>query len=232
MEGFFQMKNETDKLTSKQTVFYLLLSIILNASGNGLTVSLNMGSALWTASSVNLSHLLNFDLKPLLVIYGVIVVITNTMLLGRIEPRRIINNFIFMVPFGYLVGYTSDLFNLLPLDQMSTIGKMLLDCFGILLVACAVSIYQRVNILLHPNDDFMQIIRFKFFHGNSTVAMWVSFTPPIVVSIICILISHKIYAINVGTAFSLLFQGSLIGLADKVIFPSLKHHGVEHAAKG
>lgn len=223
------MKANSESLTAKQTIFYLLLSILLNSSGNGLTVSLNMGSALWTASSVNLSHLLNFDLKPLLVIYGVIVVITNTLLLGRIEPRRIINNFLFMVPFGYLVGWTSQLFNLLPLNQLSTPLKMLLDCFGILMVSAACSIYQRVNILLHPNDDFMQIIRFKFFHGNSTVAMWVSFVPPIIVSIICIIISRQIYAINVGTAFSLLFQGSLIGLADKIIFPSLKHHGVEQA---
>lgn len=225
------MKNDANKLTTGRTIFYLLLSIILNSAGNGLTVSLNMGSALWTASSVNLSHLLNFDLKPLLVIYGVIVVITNTLLLGRIQPRRIINNFIFMIPFGYLVGWTSQLFDLLPLDQLNTPEKMLLDCFGILIVAIACSIYQRVNIILHPNDDFMQIIRFKFFHGNSTIAMWVSFTPPIVVSIICILITHQIYAINVGTAFSLFFQGTLIGIADKVIFPSLKHQGVEQAVR-
>ncbi|MFD1670682.1 hypothetical protein ACFQ5M_01085 [Agrilactobacillus yilanensis] len=224
------MKNKVQRLTARQTMGFILLSILINATGNGLTVSLNMGSALWTASTVNLSHLLNFDLKPLLVIYGVIVVILNAFLIKRIEPRRIINNFLFMIPFSYLVGWTAELFNLLPLDQLNTATKILLDCCGILMIATGVSIYQRVNILLHPNDDFMQILRFKFFHGNSAIAMWVSFMPPITISLICILITHQIYAINVGTAFSLLFQGSLIGLADRYIFPNLKHQGIESAA--
>ena len=32
--------------------------------------------------------------------------------------------------------------------------------------------YQRVNWMLHPADDLMQIVRFKFFNGNSTKAMF------------------------------------------------------------
>lgn len=223
------MKNiTTQKPTSGRLVFYLILSILLNAAGNGLTVSLNLGSALWTASAVNLSHLLHFDLKLLLVIYGVVVVGLNALFLGKIQPRRIINNFLFMIPFSYLVGWTAQLFDLLPLEQLDLGVRIVMDCCGVLLIAAAVSIYQRVNILLHPNDDFMQIIRFKFFKGNAAVALWVSFIPPILVSLTCILISHHIYAINVGTAFSLLFQGALIGLADHIIFPSLKHRGIQN----
>ena len=36
--------------------FFLFVSIFLNAFSNALTVSTNMGSAIWTASAVNLSH--------------------------------------------------------------------------------------------------------------------------------------------------------------------------------
>ncbi|WP_416353039.1 hypothetical protein ACNAN0_07865 [Agrilactobacillus fermenti] len=157
-------------LSATQSISFLILSIILNATGNGLTVSLNLGSALWTASGVNLSHLLHFNLKWLLIIYGVVVVIINAVILQKIEPRRILNNFVFMVPFSYLVGVFADTFDLLNLQRFDLVLRILLDCFGIILIAIAVSIYQRVNILLHPNDDFMQIIRFRFFKGNAAIA--------------------------------------------------------------
>lgn len=42
--------------------FFLFVSIFLNAFSNALTVSTNMGSAIWTASAVNLSHWVHLSL--------------------------------------------------------------------------------------------------------------------------------------------------------------------------
>lgn len=81
--------------------------------------------------------------------------------------------------------------------------------------------------MLHPVDDLMQIIRFKYFKGSSTIAQLVTFTPPIVAIIISVIVSHHIYAINVGTIFALLCQGPIVGIADKVVFPSLKHRNLD-----
>ena len=81
--------------------------------------------------------------------------------------------------------------------------------------------------MLHPVDDLMQIIRFKYFKGNATIAQLVVFMPPVIAIIVAVLVSHHIYAVNVGTIFALLFQGSLVGLADKYLFPSLKHQNLD-----
>ena len=77
------------------------------------------------------------------------------------------------------------------------------------------------------DDDLMQIIRFKYFKGSSTIAQLVTFTPPIVAIIISVIVSHHIYAINVGTIFALLCQGPIVGIADKIVFPSLKHRNLD-----
>ena len=42
--------------------FFLFVSIFLNAFSNALTVSTNMGSAIWTSSAVNLSHWVHLSL--------------------------------------------------------------------------------------------------------------------------------------------------------------------------
>ncbi len=94
------------------------------------------------------------------------------------------------------------------------------------MIAVAISIYQRINWMLHPVDDLMQIIRFKYLQGNATVAQLIVFTPPIVAIVISLLVTHQLYAINIGTLFALAFQGTMVGIADKVVFPSLKHQNL------
>ena len=85
------------------------------------------------------------------------------------------------------------------------------------------SIYQRLNVMLHPNDDLMQILRFHFLHGNAALAQPLSFVPPITLILICVLATRQAYALNIGTLFSLVAQGAIVGLADRVVFPQLKH---------
>lgn len=204
-------------------VFLLIISILINSFGNALTVSLNMGSALWTASSVNLSHFLNYSLTAVLFWEGVAVVLTNALIIKKFDFRRILGNFVFMLPFSYLVGMIANVLSQTALPHLPVLLKVLLDIGGILLIAAGVSIYQRINLLLHPNDDFMQIIRFKFFHGNAALAQSGSFLVPIILIIICILATHCIWAINVGTVFSFLFQGYFVGVCDRIVFPKLTH---------
>ena len=41
-------------LTLQEKIYYLSISILLNTFGNALTISMNMGSSMWTAASVNI----------------------------------------------------------------------------------------------------------------------------------------------------------------------------------
>ncbi|MFD1440745.1 hypothetical protein [Lacticaseibacillus hegangensis] len=213
--------------TTAQLGFYLVLSILLNGFGNGLTVCMNLGSALWTASAVNLTHTLHWSLLVVLLVEGVAVTATNVMFLGRFDWRRVLGNLIYMFLFSYVVAGFTALLQLTPIQTWPLAVRVLLDLFGLVCIGVAISIYQRVNVIMHPNDDFMQIIRFKWLHGRAAVAQPISFIPPIAISLVCFLITRQLYAINIGTAFSLLCQGFVIAAADRVVFPSLKHRHLE-----
>lgn len=206
---------------------YSIFSIVLNSFGNALTVSLNLGSALWTAAAVNIAHATLIPLSIVLVLEGFFAVIVNLILVGKISFSRITGYLIFMFSFAYLVGLLSQGLILLGIGNLPLTIRVVLDCAGIVCVATAISIYQRVNLILHPCDDMMQIIRFKFFKGNSVIAQLVSFFIPIFAIIITAINDKELFAVNVGTIFSLLFQGYFIGLADRKVLPSLKHRKLD-----
>lgn len=221
------MFHKNGSLTVSGDIFFLIVSIIINSFGNALTVSLNLGSALWTASSVNLSHFFNYSLTGVLFWEGVAVVLSNALIIRKFDFRRIFGNFVFMLPFSYLVGLLTSLLSKTSLNSLPLPLKIILDLCGILCIAAGISIYQRVNLILHPNDDFMQIIRFKFFHGNAAIAQTTSFLIPITLIILCVFGNQNVWAINIGTVFSFLFQGYFVGLSDKIIFPKLNHQNLD-----
>lgn len=202
---------------------YFLISIVFNTLGNALTVAINLGSALWTASAVNLMHFAAVPLDVMLFIFGIAVILINILILRKLDWQRVIGNIIFMIPFSYLTGYMTQLLLVFNINLLPLAVRILFDLIGICFIAIGISIYQRVNLILHPCDDLMQIIRFKYFHGSATIAQLVTFAPPVVMIIITWLYSGQIYAINIGTLFALLFQGTLVGLFDRCIFPTLKH---------
>ncbi|MDO1605731.1 hypothetical protein Q2T76_06630 [Lactobacillus sp. YT155] len=211
------------KLSTKEIMGYFTFSILLNSFANALTISTNMGSALWTASATNLADITQISLGNILFVYGILVIVLNTILAGEIDWRRMLGNFIFITPFSYLVQFMTKYLNYLNIVQLPYIWRVIIDIFGIFLIAVAVSIYLRVNLVLHPNDDLSFILRFKYFKGNPGIAQIVSFIPPIIVIFICYLINRHLVAVNVGTVFSLIFQGFLIGWADKHICRNLKY---------
>jgi uncharacterized membrane protein YczE len=205
-----------------------MMSIFFNAFGNALTVSLNLGSALWTASAVNFTAITAIPLSLILFASGILVIIVNALIIGKVDWHRVIGNLIFMVPFSYLIGIISTYLVTFGINELPLAVRIVLDIVGVCFISLAISIYQRVNLMLHPCDDLMQIIRFKYFKGNAMVAQLVTFSPPIVIIIICWIDAHQLYAINVGTIFALLFQGALVGVFDKIVIPSLKHQNIDH----
>jgi len=217
---------EAKAMTTPALIGEFILSIFINALGNALTVSLNLGSAFWTASAANMSHALPISLGNMLVLNGLFIIILNAILLHKIEWRRIAGNLLFMIPFSYLIGWFDQLMLMTPLNHLNLFVRILLDFVGVAFIGTGISIYQRINVMLHPADDLMQILRFDYFHGNATAAQITSFMPPLIAIAITFFFTHQIYAVNIGTIFALLFQGAIVAWADKHIIPSLKHRNL------
>lgn len=208
----------------KQRMFFLIVSIIVNSTGNALTISTNLGSAVWTASSVNLADWIHVSLGTTLFLYGIAVTIANQLFLGHFDRRRFSSNLLFTIPFSYLVQFITTFWNWVGVPNCNLFWRIVLDTIGIMLIAAAVSIYQRSNLLMHPNDDLSYILRFKFMHGSAILGQWTSYIPPVVVTIVAVIFTQQITAVGFGTILALVAQGAMMKWADTHVFPSLKHH--------
>lgn len=203
---------------------FLVLSILINSFFNALTVSTHMGSAIWTASAVSLSSWTHVSLGNILFLEGVIVALTNLALLGYFDWFRLVRNLLFITPFSYLLAGFESVFTKLGVGQLGLGWRAVLDVVGLFGVAVAVSIYQRANIIMHPNDDLPYILRFRFMHGSPVYSQWMSNVPPLIIVVLVFVIKGHWYSFGIGTIYNILTQGYLIGWSDTHVFPVLHHH--------
>ncbi|KRK41590.1 hypothetical protein IV63_GL000546 [Companilactobacillus crustorum] len=218
------MRSDNIKNSIQTRIVGLISGLILNAFGNGLCISANMGSGLWTASAVNLNKWLGWNTGLLLFIIGVINAITNQFLIKRFDGKRLVGEVLYVLFFSYFVNIFTDLLNMVGVPSLPIVIRAILSCLGVAFFCVAISLYQRANIVMHPNDDTTNILRFLYLKGNSTAAQIIDFIPPIIIIIVAGLAVHNVYSVNVGTIFSFIFNGILIASADKFIWPSLKHN--------
>ncbi|WP_246013789.1 hypothetical protein [Companilactobacillus suantsaicola] len=151
----------------KKRLGYLIFAIVLDAFANALMIDSNMGSAVWTASAVNISTLLHASYGTTLFVYAVIVTIVNQLLLGKFDTHIFISNLLFSLPFSYLVGFFSDLLNPFHFPNLPIYLRIVIDILGLMLISIGTSIYQRCNLIQHPNDEMAYLLRFKYLHGSA-----------------------------------------------------------------
>ncbi|WP_119327028.1 DUF6198 family protein [Companilactobacillus musae] len=208
----------------KTRLGYLIFAIVLDAFANALMIDSNMGSAVWTASAVNISSLLHSSYGTTLFVYAVIVTITNQLLLGKFDGHIFLSNLLFSLPFSYLVGFFSDIMNPLRISNFPIVWRLVIDVLGLIGVSVGTSIYQRCNLIQHPNDELAYLLRFKYLHGSAGWGQLVSYIPPVTIMIICYVMTGSILSVGIGTVLAMFCQGIIIGISDKIVVPSLKHH--------
>lgn len=208
----------------KKRLGFLSFAIVLDAAANALMISSNMGSAVWMASGVNISSLLHVPYGTTLFVYAVLVSIVNQLLLRKFDAHIFISNLLFSLPFSYLVGFFTWAYGSLNFDQLNIPIRIIIDIIGLVGVSAGTSIYQRCNLIQHPNDELAYLLRFKYLHGSAGWGQLFSYTPPIVIMIICYFITGNILSVGLGTVLAVFIQGIIIGWSDKLIVPSLKHH--------
>lgn len=208
----------------KTRLGYLIFAIVIDAFANALMINSNMGSAVWTASAVNISHLLHSSYGTTLFVYAVIVTIANQLLLGKFDGHIFLSNLLFSLPFSYLVGFFSTSLDPFQLNNLPIILRLSVDILGLIGVSVGTSIYQRCNLIQHPNDELAYLLRFKYLHGSAGWGQLISYVPPVTIMIICFALTGRILSVGIGTLLAMFCQGIIIGISDKIVLPSLKHH--------
>ncbi|MCK8617928.1 hypothetical protein LNP00_06125 [Fructobacillus sp. M158] len=219
------------ELSFKQFLFYFILSLTLDALGNGLSVSTNLGSAPWTAGAANLAHLTGLPIALFLGLTTVLVATANIFFAHKLDWRRFFGNILFGVLFSLLAGVFTSLFMVFHFIDYPIWAKVIIDILGLSTIGVGISIYQRVNVILHPIDDLTNILRFSYFHGSAPKAQMSNFVVGVMISLACWLLSGTVVALNVGTAFAFFCQGSIIAWSDRYIFPSLVHGNMDKSHK-
>ncbi|QCX24108.1 DUF6198 family protein [Companilactobacillus futsaii] len=218
------MKKDIDLGKFKIRLGYLIFAIILDAFSNAVMIDSNMGSAVWMSSAVNISAFLHSPYGTTLFVYAVLVTIANQILLRKFDGHIFISNLLFSFPFSYLVGIFSNVLNPLGLNQLPLLMRLMVNILGLIGVSIGTSIYQRCNLIQHPNDELAYLLRFKYLHGSAGWGQLLSYTPPVVIMIICFVLTGNILSVGIGTILAMFFQGVIIGISDKIVVPSLKHH--------
>ncbi|WP_257611351.1 hypothetical protein [Oenococcus oeni] len=198
--------------------------LFLNALGNALSVSGNMGSGVWTASAVNLSKWTGLSIGIFLFINGFLNALTNQVLIRRFDWKRFLNEMIFICFFSYFIDFFVQIFDLLGIGRLPIILRAAISSLGITFFCMGISLYQRANIVMHPNDDTTNILRFLYLKGSATRSQLIDFVPPILVMIVSFIFTRHLYSVGIATLYSILFNGFIIRTADEFLWPHLEHN--------
>lgn len=218
------MEQKQQKNRMSYRVVALIIGLVLNAFGNALSVAANAGSGIWTAAAVNIAYWIHGNVGVILLIVGICSALLNQVLIHQVDIPRFVGEVIFISCFSYFIDIFVAMFTKWGIPALGLGWRMLLSILGVTIFACSISIYQRANLIMHPNDDTSNILRFMYLGGRATASQFVDFIPPIVMIAICYFFTRQIYSVNVGTLYSILFNGVIIAASDKHIMPHLYHN--------
>lgn len=218
------METKQRKNHMSYRVVALIIGLLLNAFGNALSVAANAGSGIWTAAAVNIAYWIHGNVGVILLIVGVLSALLNQILIRKIDIPRFIGEVAFISCFSYFINLFVGIFTKWGIPALPLGWRMALSILGVTIFACSISIYQRANLIMHPNDDTSNILRFMYLGGRATASQFVDFIPPIIMIAVCYAATRQIYSVNVGTLYSILFNGIIIAASDKHIMPHLYHN--------
>lgn len=142
-----------------------------------------------------------------------------------IDKPRLMGELLYIFAFGYSVDFASWLFDRIHLNSLPKLPSIFLSLFGVTLFCVGISLYQRSNIIMHPNDDTSNLLRFVYLGGSAFQSQLVDIIPALLICGVCYPLLHgTIYSISWGTFYSIFFNGVIVMVADKFIWPSLTHN--------
>ncbi|MBW1606111.1 hypothetical protein [Lactobacillus sp. Sy-1] len=218
------MEDKRPRNSMKVRITALLLGLIINALGNGLTIASNTGSALWTAAAVNLGNEFKVESTIFIFAFGVFNAVLNQFLLMKLNIIRFLEEIAYVVFFSYGIQIFIKMFDSIGVGNNNFFVRSLFSIVGVTMIGISVSMYQRANIFMHPNDDTSNILRFKFLNGSAIKAQFLDLSFPLIVIIITSLLTGELYAVNFATIYFFFTNGIVVKYADKWVWPQLIHN--------
>lgn len=209
-----------DAVSVQKKLSFLFLSIFLNTLGGALTVIANIGVSPWSAAGINMEFYFSISLGTALLISSLILQIIVIVVEKTTSIKRIMFDFLYM--FFYSYGVDAWLYAFKGLDIGAVIINYFMFFFGMVLVAIAISIYVKLDIVLHPIDLFYKMLRDRVFNGNIVKSQFINYGIPIFLAILFGLLNHHIVALSIGTVVYFILFGKILEIIDNRIDLKLK----------
>lgn len=208
----------------KNRLTFFGFGLLLITIGNALSIISDTGSGVWTAASINLSQATQLPIKWTLLFVGTLIILLNQLLSKGVRLYHLLGELIFVFFFSNFIQFFVELLQLTEIPGRSFSFRVIVSIFGVILTCIGTSIYQRANIVLYPTDGLTNSVRQRITNNSIVFAQGLVFLIPIVVIAASAYFNHHIYGVQVVTIFSCISNGTIIGISDKYIFPTLIHH--------
>lgn len=202
----------------------LIIGLVVNAMGNALTISSNMGAAPWTAAEVNLAVLFHTSVGVTMFVVCFLVSVMNQLLIRQWDKWRFFGEVIYSACFSYFIDLFLAIYQWIGIPKLNIAWRLIICFIGICIFCASISIYQRANIVMHPNDDTTNILRFLYLKGHVAWAQLLNFLIPLVVILVVFLFTRQINSVNIGTLLCIFCNGPLIGFFDRHVWLGLYHN--------
>lgn len=205
-------------------IIALIIGLIIDAYANSLTILGNYGNGIWTAATINITKTFGISISLSMFIFGLIGIIINTILVRDLNWIKTIGGVGYMFFFSSLVDLFTQFNVKIGLGTQGPLIRLLFMLIGTLFIGVSISIYQRCNLIMHPNDENTNILRFKFFKGSAIKSQIFNMSILVILVIAFSTYLHDFKVIGFGTIWAIIILGPAIEISDKYFMPKLKHN--------
>lgn len=200
---------------------WFVLSISLNALGNSLMITANLGSSPWTSAGQNLVSIMPLSVGSAIILFNLFSFVLSYLLKVRFTLWTIVKSTVLSFVFGLFI----DAFVFL-LDIIFVPGniwtRLLYLVIGINFIAIALSIYFQCNVVYLPLDYLLQA--FAKLKKSYTVGAILCMSIPLSISSTICLFQHHLIGVGIGTILFVFGVGFLIDRYNQVIFINKLSH--------
>ncbi len=199
----------------KERYIIFFLAVFLSALGNALPAYSDAGAAPWTAACINVKETVGLEIGTILNIFFVGFYLFNKFYTKeKLSLKKDGTLILFVIAFGMLINVILDSLYFLYDGPINPFLGGAISLFGSVCVACAVSLFIKVDILMLPIDDFIKNLT-TICNNNVVISGLISFGLGIGIAVIFGLFNGNILAVNYITIINFLFFGAVINFFNK-----------------
>lgn len=186
------------------------LGLVFVALGISFTTKAMLGTSPISSIPYSLSLVLpQLSLGNWTILFNSLLVLLQWILLKK-DAKKI--ELLLQLVFTFIFGYIIDLamFCISSLNPIHYISKVVVMCFGCIILAFGVYLEVLGNVVMLPGDAFARVVAQITKKEFGTIRMISDITMVIIATIICLAGLHSLVGVREGTVFAALTIGNIV----------------------